>query len=553
MKGVKLRTKIIGLLVAFALIALVANVIWNSTHLRSRAEQEMLEKTQILAAQMESSWEFIEINQSRIDTDADGSYNFKGLYCAIAGKSISRIFMQKSDYSVRYVSEMPRNPNAFADDFEQAAFQSFTDTKTEYFAITTYLDKDVFRYVTPLYIRDSCMSCHGTPANEIDITGYPKEGMAVGDVGGAISIIMPVDLYLSNINATVWQQALYTFLITVISMIIIFMAMSRLVTKPISKLELATKDIEDGKLDIDISDINNADEIGRLAVHFKSMAEQLNFVYNNLEEQVHSRTLELHEANKILEQQRIQLEEANMLLKEESDYKSEFLTIISHDLRTPLTVILAFTEVWLENIDSRDEREIMAVQEIHENGQLLLQMINNLLEAARIDADRLELHLEPLDLFDLVGLVKRTLGFLAERKGIELAINIASDVPIICADWEKTRRILENLVANAVKYTQRGGHVCIFVQYDEAKNDVVIKVQDDGIGIKKNDLDAIFEEFTQADHSSHRRYKGTGLGLSVVKKLVLAHNGEISAISTYKEGSTFIVRMPVGAMDLHDQ
>lgn len=550
MKRVKLRTKIISLLAVFTCITVVANVMWNSMNLRQQAEREMLEKTQILAAQMESSWEFIELNQDRIDTDADGSYNFKGIYCAIAGKSISRLFMQKSDYSIRYISETPRSANAYADEFETRAFDAFrSESVNEHYGITEYDGREVFRYVLPLFVEESCVECHGAPKGEIDITGFPKEGLEVGDIGGAISIIMPIDLYLHNIESNVFNQAFYFTLITLISMIIVMIAISRLVTKPISVLESAAKQIGNGDLKVEVSAINNNDEIGSLAQQFNYMAQQLNAAYNTLEEQVENRTIQLHKANAILEDQRIQLEAANKLLQQENDYKSEFLTIMSHELRTPLTSILAFTEVWQANTHQSDDQEKMAVREIHENGQLLLHMINNLLEAARIDAGKLELHLEPVDLVDIIGLVKRTVGSLAERKEIEVNVAISPDVPIINADWEKVRRIIGNLVSNAIKYTKRGGKVSILADFDEKADQVVVKVKDNGLGIREEDIGIIFDKFVQIDHSSHRRYSGSGLGLAVVQQLVAAHGGEITVESTYKVGSIFTLRLPVGEMN----
>ncbi|MDR1185797.1 MAG: DUF3365 domain-containing protein [Coriobacteriales bacterium] len=548
MRKAKLRTKIIGLLAGFSILALVANYFWSDYYLHAQAQQEMLEKTSILARQMESSWEFIEINQKRIDTDSDGTYNFKGIYCAIAGKSIGKLFMQRTDYSIRYVNLLPRNENAVADEFEKAAIGSFAQGYNEYYGMTSYGNAEVFRYVTPLYIKDSCLECHGSPAGEIDLTGYPKEGLAVGDIGGALSIIMPIDIYLANIDGSIQQQTIFTFGVTLVIMIIIYFAMNRLVTRPLSKLEGAVHQVREGDFSVEFDDIVQTDEIGVLAGHFRSMTKQLEEVYNGLEDQVKDRTQQLIEANHILEQQRIQLEEANNLLKEESDYKSDFLATMSHELRTPLTSILAFTEVWQAKTP-HDDREWMAVQEIHENGQLLLQMVNNILETARIDAGRHSLNPEAFDLADLVRTVKSTIGFLANRKDIEFTSTIHKDVPLVFADAEKMRRIIENLTTNAIKYTQRGGRVDLEVSYDKKRNEVVIAISDNGMGIKEENLPYIFDRFVQIDRSSYRRYSGSGLGLAVVKELVAAHHGFVEVESALKVGSVFRVRIPVAMTD----
>jgi signal transduction histidine kinase len=219
---------------------------------------------------------------------------------------------------------------------------------------------------------------------------------------------------------------------------------------------------------------------------------------------------------------------------------------MSHELRTPLTAIIAFAEMWEHSHRQADEAELSAIHEIQTNGQILLNMVNNILEIARAEAGKLELVREPVDFVDLIGLVGSTLRFLAEQRNIALTTGIDVGVPIIYADWEKLRRVVENLATNAIKFTQKGGSVHIQVRTTEDKEFVIISVRDTGIGIKREDMDRVFDKFTQSDKSSMRRYRGSGLGLAVVKELVELHNGTITIESVYKEGTTFEVRIPVG-------
>ena len=135
---------------------------------------------------------------------------------------------------------------------------------------------------------------------------------------------------------------------------------------------------------------------------------------------------------------------------------------------------------------------------------------------------------------------------MADQRHIALTTLVHPDVPIITADWEKIRRIVENLTSNAIKFTRKGGSVHIEVSYDERNERLAIAVTDTGIGIKEEDLPLIFERFTQSDKSSYRRYGGSGLGLAVVKELVEMHEGSIEVESTYKQGSTFTVFIPTG-------
>lgn len=550
MRKGKLKTRIAILLVCFTALALVANIAWSTTTLTGRSKSEMLEKARIIAAQMESSWDFVSLNQERIDTDSDGSYHFKGIYCAIAGKSISKLFAQKTDYIIRHVSETPRNPTAIADDFEQQAFTAFGDGSSEYYMITTYDNREVFRYVVPLVVEEGCVSCHGSPQGEIDITGYPKEGFAVGDVAGAMDIIMPIGLNLENVRSTISQQVLFTFVITAGLMVLIYMSLSSMVTKPLSGLSGVARRVGEGDFDCEIPHAGSSRELIDLASNLKLMARQLKSTYVNLEDQVHNRTIELQEANEILERQRIELEQANSRLQEESEYKTELLAIMSHELRTPLTSILAFAEVLLENTSPDNVREITALYEIRDNGQILLQMINNTLETARIEAGKLELCKEPVDVVDLIGVVEAALEPLAKKKGLHLETFVDRRTPIINADGEMIRRIIENLTSNAIKYTEAGGTVRISAKASEKRGFAEIAVADNGSGIHEDRIPHIFEKFVQVDEVPKRRCNGSGLGLAVVRELVAAHEGEIEVQSAVGEGSTFTVLLPIGKIEL---
>lgn len=551
MKRMKLRSGIALLLVALLFVSLVLNASWSTYAQRAQAEREMLEKSQILARQMGATWDFVDINQERIDTDSDGSYNFKGIYCAIAGKGIGKLFSHGTDYVIRYVKVDPRQKSAAPDEFEQMAFDSFDKGASEFYSITRYDDGDVFRYVMPLKITESCLACHGEPAGEIDVTGYPKEGAQIGEIGGAISIVMPIDLYLSSIQSNIVQQSAFFFILVSLFALAVYGALSRFVTRPLNQLATTVDTIEAGNLNVSLGETTGAMEVRKLASKFSSMALRLQELYEGLERQVETRTEQLAAANEELDRQRRQLEEANeqlaetnLRLQDESQYKSDFLAIMSHELRTPLTSIIAFTEIWEKTNYDKDDGEKMAVREIKESGLSLLHMVDNILEVARMEAGKTEIHYEPIDLVDLMTCVKGVVDFLAEKKSIDLKCVIHRDVPIIEADWDKLRRVVENLVSNAVKFTDENGSVHVEVGYRPEDDLVVITVSDSGIGIREEDVSSIFDKFVQSDHSECRRYGGSGLGLSVVKDLVAAHGGEVEAESIYGHGSTFRVLLP---------
>ena len=545
MKKMKLRGKTAIVLIVLLVVAVALNVAWSDYTQREQAEAEMLEKARILSYEMDAVWEFMDMNQDRIDTDSDGSYNFKGLYCAIAGKSIAKILQRDTNYVIRYTNLEPRKKASMSDAYESDAIREFNaGTASEKYGIETYDGQEVFRYVAPIYLEESCLDCHGGPAGELDVTGYPKEGMAVGDLIGVTSIIMPIDIYMAGIQDNVTRQVGYFSFVIVMIILAVYALITRLITRPLTEVESAVDQMENGNFEVNLEGIKGNGEIKDLAVKFDVMAGQLQTLYGSLEEQVKLRTAQLESANDLLEEQRSQLAQMNEELQAENQYKSDFLAIMSHELRTPLTSIIAFTEIWQQANAHRTEDEVAAVKEVKENGQLLLQMVNNILEMARVEAGRNELSVEPFDMMDLIGLVERSLGFLAERRSISLSTVVHPDVPIITADWEKIRRIVENLASNAIKFTRKGGSVCIEVSYQKEAERLAIAVSDTGIGIKEEDLPIIFERFAQSDRSAYRRYGGSGLGLAVVKELVEMHGGSIEVESVYKQGSTFTVFIP---------
>ncbi len=539
-----LRGRISVVLVLLLVVSIVLNAVWIERAQRSQLEREMVEKARVLEAELDAVWEFIDINQNRIDTDSDGSYNFKGIYCAIAGQSIAKILERDTDYVVRYASEEPRKKNSLVDEFEATAIASFETGETSYYAFTEYDGQKVFRYVSPIYIEKSCLSCHGGPKGEIDVTGYPKEGKEIGDLAGVKSIVMPLDLAYEGVREAVSSQVIYSSVVIVAVVLVIFLFITRAVARPVSRIEHEVSKVERGQFDVTLSDVRGGREIEGLAEKVASMAAQLKELYAGLESQVEDRTSQLKQANEMLERQRNQLSELNERLKEESKVKSDYLAVMSHELRTPLSSILAFTEIWERSHKDDDDKDRTAILEVKENAQLLLQMVSNILEMSRAEEGRMKLTLEPLDMIDLVAIVERSLGFLAARKNIALKVSVDRDVPIVNADWEKVRRIIENLLSNAIKYTRKGGNATLRVEYEPAEDMLVIKVSDTGIGISEEGLRHLFERFAQHDESARRRYKGSGLGLAVVRELAELHGGTVSAESIYHEGSTFTVRIP---------
>ncbi len=544
---ISLRTRFIILMVGILAISLVLNLTWSSIRQQKQSEIEMREKAYMLSQQLDAVWEFMAINQDLINHDADGNYDFKGLHCSLVGKSIGKLFGMKTDYVIRYTNFSPRNKADEPDKFELEALNTFLNDKdaTEYFDIIEYEGKESFRYMAPMKIDNTCLECHGGPVGELDILGYPKEGWKIGDLGGAVSIVMPIDLYQENFKANVIQEVAFFFILTLLFILIIYIATAKLVTSPLQRFKNTIEKIKKGELNVGFEDMDAVGEIKDLADHFSDMTVQLNNLYTNLENKVEQRTEELAKANHILELQRIQLQEANRRLREDNQYKSDFMAIMSHELRTPLTSIVAFAEIMERNQNLQSEKDMRIVKEIKANSQILLDMINNILEMARLEAGKTELLLELVDLVDVINAVDNVVQPLADRKNIRYTSTVDRDVPLIDADRERLRQIIVNLVSNAVKFTPESGEIQVRVNYDDAQKEVLINVQDNGIGIRKEHQPYIFEKFVQSDSSIYRQYNGTGLGLALAKEFTELHGGWINVVSELDKGSLFTVGIPI--------
>lgn len=534
--------------IIIVLILMGINILWVFHTQQQQAVNELKEKGEVLTQQIESTWEFLTINQNRINYSASGDFDFKGLNCSTAGMSINVIFFEKNGYKIRFVNTNPRNPLNKPDSFEQKVLREFaSDTNiSSYWELVKEEDERFFRYVTPMRIDDSCLECHGEPVGETDISGYPKEGKKLGDLAGGISITMPTTMYDQAIVFNmIWQCMIFTILI-ICCVAAIYFFVTKLVTKPLGHLETAVKQVGEGNLNVELKNFSAPEEIEELAGHFDSMARQLKELYSGLEDQVEQRTLELKKANEQLQIKQVQLENVNLLLKEDSQYKSDFLAMVSHELRTPLTAIIAFSEILLQKKQFKEESEAQILYEIKENSEVLLRMINNILDLASVETGKNSLMLETLDLVDVINNVESVIRPLALRSNINLVARVQRDVPLIQGDYEKVRRIIENLAGNAIKFTHEGGNVNILASLAEDQQNVLIKVQDDGIGISRVNQDQIFEKFVQVDSSSSRHYSGNGLGLALAKELTELHGGTISVESELYEGSTFTVLLPIG-------
>ncbi len=235
--------------------------------------------------------------------------------------------------------------------------------------------------------------------------------------------------------------------------------------------------------------------------------------------------------------------QVNRQLEQSSRYKSEFLANMSHELRTPLNAIMGFSEILLDvtmNLTAGERTEFL--RNIHSSGQHLLGLINDILDLAKIEAGKMDLHPEQMPVMEALQEVTAILDPMARQQGLQLRTVGAADASVIMADRSKFKQVLYNLLSNAVKFTPAPGTITLSVK--DSPQQLTVSVEDTGIGMKPEDLPKLFREFEQIDGSYTRRYQGTGLGLALCRRFVEMHGGRIWAESQFGKGSIFTFTIP---------
>lgn len=479
-KAMRLSARFAVLVIAVIVMASLGYLAWDGAAQQAALESKALSEARTLNAEMQAVWDYIDESQNAINYNSDGSYDFKGIYCSIAGKGIAQKFTRKSEgYVIRYVRENPRSGTDEPDAFEQQALERFAEQgATEQYGFSSFNGELTFRYVSVITARQNCLVCHGEPAGMPDETGFLKEGMQTGDIAGASSIVIPLDLYKSEASAATFRSLVFLLILTVAVVSIVRFALHRWVTEPLAR--------------------------------------------------------------------------ANERLQTESEAKSSFLATMSHELRTPLSSIIAFTDIWKKLPRSKDPKEERLVEEIKENSIVLLDMVNNTIDVARIEAGRFELVYDEVDLVDVASAVLSVIEPLALKREIAVEKHLDPSLPIIYSDAEALRKITLNLMSNALKFTERGGTVILQIQVSFDGALLCIEVSDTGCGIDQEDFERIFDRFSQTGRSRGGSSTGSGLGLFLVKSLAEQLDGDVAVQSIKGKGSTFTVALPVQARDIED-
>jgi len=253
----------------------------------------------------------------------------------------------------------------------------------------------------------------------------------------------------------------------------------------------------------------------------------------------------IYENNRALERQWELLAEKNRQLQETDQLKDEFLANTNHELRTPLSAIIAFTEMLLdEGMGKLNELQKDYLSEISDSSKELLGRINGFLDLSKIAAGKTVLYKEEFEVAELFEDISGKIRPLFNQKGIALEIPQERSLIKVWADREKVSQVLTNLLSNALKFTAPGGRVTVETGTAQAGQGVYISVTDSGIGIDTSDQEKIFQPFQQVDGTSARKYSGTGIGLTLARKLVELHGGLIWVSSEVNKGSKFTFTLP---------
>lgn len=352
-------------------------------------------------------------------------------------------------------------------------------------------------------------------------------------------------------KSIVRREILVTGFIALIGFALVFITIDSIL-KPIDNLLSATKELGKGNLGIRTG-VTSRDEVGELAAAFNDMADRLENERNKLEEsrQKLAQLLEeREEMQKEIVKNNEELKRANALLQKADQAKSQFLASMSHELRTPLNAMINFTDQVMEDWEDlrkndlwfMEAREMLA--RVLDSSRHLLDLINDLLDLAKIESGKMTLDLEEADLAGIVRECVLSVSSLAKKKNLPLVTDFpGADTPIVC-DRRKVKQVVINLLSNAIKFTDQGE---VRVGVVAAPGGYRIDIADTGIGIPGEYHARIWDRFQQVDSSDNRKHAGTGLGLNLVKELTEMHGGAVELKSAAAKGATFTVHLPAKA------
>lgn len=417
--------------------------------------------------------------------------------------------------------------------------------ETEFGRVITLPDKSrIYRYAAAIRAEVSCIQCHADYRRFGRLPGAapatasatrPLTDDAPGPVVGVVRIDTPYQtdedqLLLNRIVIVVAGMLGGT-----LAIVVFYLITSRLILQPVRVLKSTAEKVASGDLNIR-SAISTGDEFQHLSETFNHMLATLKASQDQLES-----------SNRSLDTRVGELAQSNVDLYEANRIKSEFLTNVTHELRTPLNAIIGFAELMAGAV--KDPKQQRYVENIRVSAKQLLDLINDLLDLAKIEAGKLVLREEKVNVADVCEAMANFMKPLAIKKEIAIELSVSPDMPLITTDPGRFQQILYNFLSNAIKFTPQEGRITIAARNESADiastSAIRVSITDTGPGISPEDQQVIFEKFRQIDGSVTRQHPGTGLGLTISRELANMLGGRIELQSTLGKGSTFSLILPV--------
>ena len=394
-----------------------------------------------------------------------------------------------------------------------------------------------YRYIKAVLFNQDCFNCHSAPGHGTRRLANGKwTETQVGDLAGVAVIHLPMKKFNLAINQNRAFLIVTALVTAIVAMAGSWTIVRYVIVKPVKHLRDVSDVIAAGKLNIR-AQIETGDEF-----------EELSHAFNRMLHNLVAMQQDLRDVNHDLDRKVDELAQANLALFEMNRLKSDFLATMSHELRTPLNSIIGFSEV-LSGSDQLNDRQKRYAANIQTSGKMLLGMINDILDLAKIESGKMEVRSEDFSIRDVCESLAALARPIADRKHIDLECRLDEAIPLVRQDPGKIRQIIYNLLSNAIKFTPEGGKVSLRA-HAEGRT-LVLSVADTGIGIAEEDRETIFEKFRQAGHLGQsdgvltREHQGTGLGLSIVRELSKLLGGDVHLESRPGQGSTFTVRVPL--------
>jgi signal transduction histidine kinase len=494
------------------ILLLITGSFWLYAYLTENLAYEQVKTTCRLLVHEIVQKKHMEVNLKKLQTPAKGEKE------AVARETIKDPIAGLGQYQHHWLRE--NDPNL--ETYERELLQEFSRTEEPRDEAAPRLPKEkLLFFYGAVRAKESCLDCHQKLA---------QATLHKNDLLGVVRIRMPTESIVEAVHvnrAVLMATALGTALLIMAGSWII---VRYVIVKPVKHLKEVSDAISAGELNVR-SEIQTGDEF-----------EDLSHAFNRMLRNLVSMQDQYRKVNSDLDHKVDELAQANMALYESNRLKSDFLATMSHELRTPLNSILGFSEVLLSG-NRLDDKQQRWVRNIQSSGEKLLNLINDILDLAKIEAGKMQVRLEDFNVHDVCEGLLNMFRPMAEKKNIDLRGQIDTAIPTMRQDLTKLQQILQNLLSNAIKFTPEGGRV--LMKAGAEPPNLVMVVSDTGVGIAPEEQSLVFEKFRQSGNPLTREHAGTGLGLSIVRELVKLLGGGVSLQSDLGRGSTFTVYLPL--------